>query len=744
FRPGTKMPTFWYLNPDHELSKNIKQNADTERAAISAYLWQSSFEGQVPKQEPGDATHGKELFETKGCMACHSIGEGVENQVGGTFAANLSRVGEKADFNYIVRWIYNPRERWAPYCPKEKRDLTRADYEKHGKPYRFDTEGHSKCPNDGAELQVQNMTVMPNFRLSEQDSRDIATYLFSLGKGSQWPDASFMDDPKLKDQGAYLIKQYGCANCHEIRGFEDEQRIGKELTAEGSTPIERLDFALLTHDAEKGINPFTEKKYEGKDGGEAKWYNHKGFFEHKLEEPGIYDKGKEKEPRDHLRMPDPYLTPEWKNALTTFLLGSVGVEGASVPTSFFYEATDRRKDIQDGWWVIKKYNCMGCHSVQVRQKSVLQDLPQYLTPEGKDQLPPALMTEGARVDPNWLLRFLTDPSLSNGSDDPTVRAHTGTAGRNNGGQSSGGAANNQPQGGAAASNQPQGNGGGTTAPGASDTGVTRPNNDSQEMPPQPGSNKNGVRLYLKARMPTFNFSPNELRTLVRFFLAVSSQQEPFIKEPTTPLTDQERNLARQLFTSQQAPCLKCHLTGNPEHDKNASAPNFLQAGERLKPGWTFRWLLDPQKVIPGTAMPSELFKREGERWVFNGELPDSFNEYKGDHADLLVRYMLQLTPAEQARLASGSPSATGGTSTTGTTTNAAAQSSTHHGRTTRAKAASAGRPKKYRQRAGVMRSPAVRRRSVVVRARAARQTREPVVFVRQHGDGYSPPGCRSW
>ncbi len=756
FRPGTKMPTFWYLNPDHELTKNGKLNAEGERAAIAAYLWQSSFEGQVPKQEPGDATHGKELFETKGCMACHSIGEGVENQVGGTFAANLQRLGEKADFNYIVRWIYNPRERWAPYCPKEKRDLTRADYEKHGKPYRFDTEGHSKCPNDGAELQVQNMTVMPNFRLSEQDSRDIATYLFSLGKGTQWPDASYMDDPKLKDQGAYFIKQYGCANCHEIRGFEDEQRIGKELTAEGATPIERLDFALLTHDAEKNINPFTEKKYDAREGMQESWYNRKGFFEHKLEEPGIYDKGKEKEPRDHLRMPDPFLTPEWKNALTTFLLGSVGAEGANVPESFFYQPTDRRKDVQEGWWLIKKYNCMGCHSVQVGQKSVLQDLPQYLTPEGKDQLPPALMTEGARVDPNWLMRFLIDPSLSNAANDPTVRALTGRTGGNNGGSSGGGnqsgagggsgagsAASNQSQQGGAPGGQPQGSGDAASASGGNNYGVSQPNNDSQDLPPQPGANKNGVRLYLKARMPTFNFSPNELRTLVRFFLAVSSQQEPFIKEPTSPLTDQERNLARQLFTSQQAPCLKCHLTGNPEHDKNASAPNFLQAGERLKPGWTFRWLLDPQKVIPGTAMPSELFKRDGERWVFNGELPESFNDYKGDHADLLVRYMLQLTPAEQARLASGAPSATGGTTTTGTSTNAVTQSSTHHARPwPKAQAVPARRERKYRQRASVERAPTERRRRRVV-ARA-RVRRESVVFARQYGVGYSPPGGRSW
>src|SRR6476619_7132689 len=60
------------------------------------------------------------------------------------------------------------------------RALTPDDYAKHNLPYLFDTELHSTCPNDGAELQVQNMTVMPNLRLSEQDARDIASYLFSL------------------------------------------------------------------------------------------------------------------------------------------------------------------------------------------------------------------------------------------------------------------------------------------------------------------------------------------------------------------------------------------------------------------------------------------------------------------------------------------------------------------------------------------------------------------------------------
>jgi cytochrome c551/c552 len=691
FRPGTKMPTFWYLNPEHNFVKNNdKQRSDYERKAVAAYLWQSAFDGQVPMQDSGNAGHGEEIFKSIGCMACHSIGEG-DQKMGGTFAANLTRVGEKENYDYTVRWIYNPRERWAPYCPKEKRDLTREDYEKNGKPFVFDTHGNSKCPNDGAELQVQNMTVMPNFRLSEQDARDIASYLFSLSNKSALPDASYMEDQKLAADGFAVIKQYGCAGCHEIKGFEDEQRIGKELTAEGATPIERLDFALLTASAEKGIDPFTNKQMRA-DGDRKEWYDRKGFFEHKIEEPGIYDKGKEKDWRDHLRMPKPYINMGADNsdhaeldAITTFLLGSVGAEGANVPTSYFYNATDQRKDIQDGWWIVKKYNCMGCHNVQIGQKSVLSTLSFYQTPDGKEQLPPALTTEGARVDPDWLLRFLTDPSLS-GITDQELNAAGGAALRNLSNPSAGAnphAAQSQ-QGAqpSPANAQPaQTQGAQSTAQSAGQANSQTRATSGAHYKPQPGANRNGVRIYLKARMPTFSFSPNELRTLVRFFMAVSSQTEPYVKPQSAPLTDDERNLARALFTSQQAPCLKCHLTGNPAHDANATAPNFLQASERLKPGWTFRWLLDPQKVIPGTAMPSELFKKDGERWVFNGQIP-GLDQYHGDHADLLVRYILQLTPQEQARLAAGSPGATAGRTPSGTTGNTAQASTptsgTHH------------------------------------------------------------------
>ena len=499
---------------------------------------------------------------------------------GGTFAANLTREGEKANYDYLVRWIHNARQRTRPYCPYEKKDIGPEDYAKKGLPYQFDLE-HSQCPNDGHELQVQNMTVMPSLRLSVEDAQDIASFLMTQKRQepSAYANAAFMDDPNLKDEGKKWIRHYGCAGCHEISGLEDEGRIGTELTQEGSKPIERLDFALFTVPAERGTQePITDPEDLARlPEGPAKgpWYDHKGFFEHKLAEPNVYDKGKIKSETEALRMPNVHLTNDQIQALTTFLLGS---EESSLPASYQYKPGDARADIQKGWWVVKKYNCMGCHQFIPGQKTILMDLPQYR--ENPEQLPPKLLTEGARVDPEWLRRFLSNPALNN--------------------------------------------------------------NDT---------NRNGVRPYLNVRMPTFSFSDNELRTLVRFFQALSQQPMPYIPEQVPVLTSKETDMARSLFSSTAAPCLKCHATGDPQHDKIATAPNFLLAKERLKPDWAERWVLDPQAISPGTSMPSGLFRKENDQWVFAGPTPPSFQGYTKDHNKLLVDYIFQLTPEEQRRVA---------------------------------------------------------------------------------------------
>ena len=57
-------------------------------------------------------------------------------------------------------------------------------------------------------------------------------------------------------------------------------------------------------------------------------------------------------------------------------------------------------------------------------------------------------------------------------------------------------------------------------------------------------------------------------------------------------------------------------------------------------------------------MPSGLFKRENEHWVFSGPTPPSFQGYDKDHSKLLADYIFQLTPEEQRRVAAsmGDPS----------------------------------------------------------------------------------------
>jgi hypothetical protein len=103
--------------------------------------------------------------------------------------------------------------------------------------------------------------------------------------------------------------------------------------------------------------------------------------------------------------------------------------------------------------------------------------------------------------------------------------------------------------------------------------------------------------------------------------------------------------------------LKCHATGDPAHDKIATAPNFLLAKERLKPDWVERWITDPQAISPGTSMPSGLFKQQNNQWVFAGPTPPSFQGYDGDHRKLLTDYIFQLTPEEQRKVASSMPRA---------------------------------------------------------------------------------------
>ena len=336
FRPSTKMPVF--------------RLTDDQATKIAAFLWQSSDDpSDLPRQPQGDAARGEALFSERGCLGCHTITDADGKVVGDGFATDLSRVGDKMKYDFLVKWI--------------------------------------KEPDNG---------VMPDLRLSWKDSQDIATYLMTRKTGQEWPDAQELEDQGLFDEGMALVRHNGCAGCHDIDGMESEGRIGTELTVEGSKPKERLDFGRLEHDFKMA----------------GKW-THKAFFETKLSEPDAFGKGKVyHNPNDALRMPDFHLKDDEVDALTTFLLGSIDSE---IPKARQYNPTGDAKAIQEGWWVVKKYNCVGCHQLEPTvQPELWSTVYAGELEDGTSRStlrPPSLVGQGFRTDPVWLAEFLRNPSL---------------------------------------------------------------------------------------------------------------------------------------------------------------------------------------------------------------------------------------------------------------------------------------------------------------------------------------------
>jgi cytochrome c2 len=568
FRPNTKMPTYEQLTHD---PKQVE--------AIAAFLWKRGVQGPLAKNDQGDATLGGKLVRDRGCLGCHSAKVGDE-VVGNAFAAELTRVGEKANFDYLVRWVSNPKQKTLPYSYGLKRDLTPEDFQKANVPFEFD-HVNPAWPKEWGTLLTHQMTVMPNLRLSAADAKDIASFLVAQRtEGATYPEAAAITNASddVVATGEKLVKHYGCASCHEIAGLEDFQKIGTELSKEGSKPIERLDFGHFTNEAKRS-------------GHENGWYTPKGFFDRKLKNPQVWDDGKElatKGTPEHwtapefketaLRMPNFRFTDDDVTAVSTFLIGSVE---SGIPAAFMNYPQDQRKAIQEGWWVVKKYNCVGCHAVTPGEKPVLWSIPWFEKEGvniatfkdangeehrgGADRRPPTLVGEGARVDPQWVSDFLRNPALSK-------------------------------------------------------TNVHR----------------NGLRPYLNVRMPTFDLSENEIGKLVRFFGALSSQPMPYLKPEPVALSKDEIEAGRGILQT----CSKCHATGDmTTFSTDINAPDFRYAQYRLKPAWMTRLLQTPGTMLPGTAMPPWFTLKEG-RWQYNEKWPTA-HPLPGDHVQLMVEFLSQ-------------------------------------------------------------------------------------------------------
>jgi mono/diheme cytochrome c family protein len=101
-----------------------------------------------------------------------------------------------------------------------------------------------------------------------------------------------------------------------------------------------------------------------------------------------------------------------------------------------------------------------------------------------------------------------------------------------------------------------------------------------------------IRPGLDARMPDFGMTDQEIELVVDYIEASWWDDEvppdPFDGEPPpAELAERGRELVRNVYS-----CLDCHeVQGEGEED----GPALDEAGDRLQPGWTYQWVLDPQR-----------------------------------------------------------------------------------------------------------------------------------------------------
>jgi hypothetical protein len=115
-----------------------------------------------------------------------------------------------------------------------------------------------------------------------------------------------------------------------------------------------------------------------------------------------------------------------------------------------------------------------------------------------------------------------------------------------------------------------------------------------------------LRPWLEIRMPTFGFSDEHDTQLVNFFNGLSKVEQPFVYIDDKKIPPEHIDAARQLTSPDFFNCFSCHVRGgkNPEGPPEGWAPDLAMARQRLNPDWIIKWIQDPQKIQPGTKMPS--------------------------------------------------------------------------------------------------------------------------------------------
>ena len=375
FRYNTRMPAI-FEQPNQE-SEEVTAYNNAEIAGITEYLFSGKEKdyGTNGSEYVGDPISGEKLFSAVGCMGCH-VNENdplaaphINNYENLTkvHGPNLVGIGSKVSAEWLYEWLMDPQA-YMPDTkmpnlrlePQQAKDLTA--YLLLNKNESFDN-----LPEHKYDADVLNQLTINWLKKSNPEK-------FALAKAEKMDEKE-----KLNFIGEKSIRHYGCFGCHHIDGYDDAKPIGVEITEEGSKPVGKFDFGLY-HDIDHSVH---------------------AWIENKLRTPRIYDRGKESDHLDLLKMPNFYFSEEEIEAITTAVLAfNSNKVGENL------KAHNKAPDLyKKGHRLVKQYNCQGCHLIENRGGQLVEyiGLPEYG--------PPNLNSEGRKANPDWLLSFFNNPSI---------------------------------------------------------------------------------------------------------------------------------------------------------------------------------------------------------------------------------------------------------------------------------------------------------------------------------------------
>lgn len=571
--------------------------------------------GSVENLEGADQiARGERLFVELGCHGCH-LSDGYEelskeNGVS-VVGPSLRRVGAKVDRGWLVRWITNP---------------------------------HTFRPR----------TRMPNFMFDESQATQIAAYILAQthDPSEQWAAEhaapAIAGTPEQVAHGKELVESLGCRACHALTPDEVAGQLG----------------------ANKDIAPNLSKIAEKTD---ARW------IYHWIRNPRGYSQV--------ARMPSLRLSDDEARAVTSYL-STLGSKKAA-PAGLEAKLADPT-NVAAGEKLVRKYGCAGCHDIPgmetesrigaelstfgAKTKEELFFGDRTDIPETWDDWTYNKLLEPRTYQTKWIEQLMPKFDLA---DEDIKALRVFLAGRTDArvpakytyrgfgdrqiidGRRLVGRYN------CTGCHVIEGRGGDIRRLYQEQPTLAPPilNGEGEKVQatwlfnfvkaPTP------IRPWLKLRMPTFGLSDVEANTVVGYFGALDKVQVPYVHLERAALSPANVEAGRLLTTKDYFDCFSCHQRGaqKPQGPPEGWAPDLSLAAQRLSPEWIVKWLRDPQKVMPGTKMPS----------FFPGGPPDVLGGDDDAQMRALRDYILSLglpeggapaAPSQAAGLAVGGAGAT--------------------------------------------------------------------------------------